>query len=190
MKTVIFSSVIMLSLGGMYACSSSEKSPYVDLTSGKEVELIKDEKSGLMINAATDRPVILYVDTRSSDTFYNPASKIVNGKLQMVEQGVYVYNDGEKEIKIDGEEYKMKDGDSKTKIEGDEYKYENGDVTIKREGGEYKIERKGYTKKVDEDGDIKIETKDTKTKIDGETGEIKVKKKSVFSKVKDKVTGN
>ena len=44
-------------------------------------------------------------------------------------------------------------------------------------------------KKVDEDGDVKIETKDTKTKIDGETGEVKVKKKSVFSKVKDKVTG-
>jgi len=117
------------------------------------------------------------------------AGKVVNGNIKRVNEKVYVYNDGEREIKIEGDEYKVKDGDSKTKIDGDEYKYEDDYVTIKREGGEYKMERKGYTKKVDEDGDIKIETKDTKIKIDGETGERKVKKKTVFSKIKDKVTG-
>ena len=45
-------------------------------------------------------------------------------------------------------------------------------------------------KKVDEDGDVKIETKDKKIKVDGETGERKVKDQSIFSKVKDKVKGD
>ncbi len=189
MKTAIIGGLIILALSTMFACGKPKNSRYVDLTSDEGVELTKDEKSGLMINSATERPVILYADTRTGDTIYNPTGKVVNGNIKLVEEGVYVYDDGEREIKIDGDEYKVKDGDSKTKIDGDEYKYEDDNVTIKREGGEYKIERKGYTKKVDEDGDIKIETKDKKIKIDGETGERKVKDKSIFSKVKDKVTG-
>ena len=179
----------MIGLGSMYSCKNEKDSHYVNLATGEQVSLVKDEKSGLMIDSISRRPVILYADTRTGDTIYNPTGKVVNGNIKRVNEKVYVYNDGEREIKIEGDEYKVKDGDSKTKIDGDEYKYEDDYVTIKREGGEYKMERKGYTKKVDEDGDIKIETKDTKIKIDGETGERKVKKKTVFSKIKDKVTG-
>jgi len=41
---------------------------------------------------------------------------------------------------------------------------------------EYKVKNDDYKMKVEKDGDIKIKDGDTKTKIDGETGEKKVKK--------------
>jgi hypothetical protein len=41
---------------------------------------------------------------------------------------------------------------------------------------EYKVKSDDYKMKVEKDGDIKIKDGDTKTKIDGETGEKKVKK--------------
>jgi hypothetical protein len=54
-------------------------------------------------------------------------------------------------------------------VEGDEFKSKNGNTTIKREG----------------DGDVKIENGRTQVKIDGETGERKVKKdKNITDKVK------
>ena len=40
---------------------------------------------------------------------------------------------------------------------------------------EYKVKSDDYKMKVEKDGDIKIKDGDTKTKIDGETGEKKVK---------------
>jgi hypothetical protein len=45
----------------------------------------------------------------------------------------------------------------------------DADVNADDNGGDYKI-------KVEKDGDVKIKDGDTKTKIDGETGEKKVKK--------------
>ena len=49
------------------------------------------------------------------------------------------------------------------------YKYEDGEYKIKNDEADYK-------KKIEKDGDIKIKNGDTKTKIDGETGEKKVKR--------------
>lgn len=189
MKTVhIFGSAMILLLSAS-SCNDSDKNRYTNLTSGQEVTLIEGD-NGIMIDEITKKPVLLYVDSRKGDTIYGPTKKVVNGNIERVREGVYLYDDGGKgRIKIDGEEYKIENGEVKIKREGEEYKYKDGEVTIKSEDGDYKEERKGYTKKVDADGDIKIETKDTKTKIDGETGEVKVKKKSIFSKVKDKVTG-
>ena len=189
MKTVHFFSSTMVLLMGISACTNSDKGRFINLTSGEEVTLVEGD-NGIMIDEKTKRPVLLYVDSKKGDTIYGPSKKVVNGNIERVKEGVYLYDDGgESRVSIDNEEYKIVNGEVKIKREGDEYKYKDGEVTIKTEGGEYKEERDGYTKKVDEDGDIKIETKDTKTKIDGETGEVKVKKKSVFSKVKDKVTG-
>lgn len=189
MKTVNFFSCALVMLMGASACNDSKEGRYINLTSGEEVSVIEDE-NGIMVDEKTKKPVLLYVDTRKGDTIYGPTKKVVNGHIERVNDGVYLYDDGgERKIKIDGEEYKIENGEVKIKREGEEYKYKDDNVTIKSEDGEYKEERDGYTKKVDEDGDVKIETNDTKTKIDGETGEVKVKKKSVFSKVKDKVTG-
>jgi hypothetical protein len=185
--TIIFSSACALLLG-LSACNQNE-GRFLNLTSGEEVELVRDDE-GRMVNKETQKPVLLYVDTKSRDTFYGLTGEKVNGRLQMMDKGVYVYNDGERKIKIDGEEYKVKDGNSKEKWEGEEYKYKNDEVKIKGEGDEFKYKADGLKKKVDEDGDVKVKTDDKKIKIDSETGERKVKERSVFSKVKDKVTGN
>lgn len=51
------------------------------------------------------------------------------------------------------------------------YKYDDGEYKIKNDEADYK-------KKVEKDGDVKIKDGDSKTKIDGETGEKKVKRDS------------
>jgi len=191
MKTTTVLSGIVALVVSATACSSNKEGRFLNLTSGEEVNIVEDD-NGRMVDEKTGQPVSLYVNTRTNDTIYGPTGKVVNGHLEYDDDAnLFVYDDGDKKVKIDGGEYKIKNRNAKVKadIDGSEYKYKDDDVTIKRDGGDYKEERKGYTKKVDEDGDVKIETKDKKYKIDGETGERKVKDKSVFSKVKDKVTG-
>lgn len=190
MKTKLFLGSAFALVVGLSACSNDGDSRFLNLANGDEIEVVRND-DGEMVDKETGKPVLLYVDTKEKDTFYGVTGRKVNGRLREVKNDVWVYNDGEKQVKIDGDEYKILEGDAKIKWDGDgdEYKYKNGDVKVKREGKEYKIETDGYEKKVDEDGDIKIKTKDKKIKIDGETGERKVKERSIFGKVKDKVTG-
>ena len=188
MKTkIILSSAVALTIG-LSACNRGE-GRFRNLNSGQEVTLVQNDE-GQMVDEKTRKTVLLYTDTKSRDTFYGVTGDKVNGHLQVMDKGVYVYNDGERQIKIEGEEYKILDGDSKEKWEGEEYKYKDDDVKIKSEGDDFKHKEDGYKKKVDGDGDVKIKTDDQKIKIDGETGERKVEERSVFSKAKDKVTGN
>lgn len=150
MKTTILLVAGFLVTGFM-ACNDAE-SRYIDLSTGENVELREDEKTGLMVNAETGEPVRIYVDTRSKDTIWGTSGKVING---------YVYKDAAGGWEYRGEDYKQKSGDdSKVKGDGDEYKIKNGD----------------YKKEVEKDGDITIKNGDTKIKIDGETGERKVKK--------------
>lgn len=187
MKTkIIFSGAAALVIG-MSACNN-DKGRFLNLSSGEEVNLVRDDE-GRMVDKETRKPVLLYVDTKNKDTFYGMTGDNVNGRLRRMDEGVYVYNDGQRKIKIDGEEFKIEDGDIKQKWEGDEYKYKSDDLKVKAEDGEYKVKRDGYKKKVDEDGDVKIKTPNKKIKVDGETGERKVKERSIFSKAKDKITG-
>jgi hypothetical protein len=74
----------------MNACNNKKGSGYINLTTGEQVSLIKDEKSGLMIDSITKRPVILYADARTGYTIYKPTGKIVNGSIEMVEEKVHV----------------------------------------------------------------------------------------------------
>ena len=190
MKTKMLSG-LAATLFFAFACNNNSEGQFLNLTSGETVELVEDE-DGRLIDKETGDPVVLYVDRRTADTIYAPTGKVVNGYLDYDEDDrVYVYDDGERKIKIDGGEYKIKDGDVKEKgdFDGGEYKYKDDNVTIKRDRDDYKVEGNGYTKKVDEDGDVKYENRDYKVKIDGETGERKVKERSVFGKLKDKVTG-
>ncbi|HEX2609184.1 MAG TPA: hypothetical protein VHK91_17505, partial [Flavisolibacter sp.] len=149
------------------ACNNN-RARYLDLATGDPVELREDSTSGLLVSNETGKPVKLYVDTKTNDTVYGRTGKVVNGHLLRTKEGKYEYEDGTV-VKIDGEEYKAKKGDTKVK-------YEDGD---------YKMKEGSYTKKVDEDGDIKIEDGKTQVKIDGETGERKVKKdKNITDKIK------
>jgi len=115
------------------ACESNDR--YLDLETGEKVELVKDDATGLMVNAETKKPVYIYIDTKTKDTIYGKTGKVINGSVVLVD-GKYIYEDDA--------------------------------LTVETESGDYK-------RKVEKDGDIKIKDGDTKTKIDGETGEKKVK---------------
>lgn len=190
MKTKISIGAVALIIGAAACNNKSNEGRFLNLATGKEVQIERNEK-GEMVNVKTGKPVLLYTDESRRDTFYGLTGKKVNGQLQALSKGIYVYNDGDRKVKIDGDEYKIKDGNAKEKwdADGDEYKYKDGDVKVKIDKDDYKQKSDGYTKKVDEDGDIKIETKDKKIKIDGKTGERKEKNKSIFGKAKDKITG-
>ncbi|HEX5652528.1 MAG TPA: hypothetical protein VFX58_05610 [Chitinophagaceae bacterium] len=135
MKKIFFSVMATVVLAGFTACSDS-KDRYVDLRTGKPVNLVKDDQSGLMVDESTKKPVYIYVDTKNNDTIYGKTGVVINGQVSTNSDGEYVYVN-------DLEPYEIKDGD--------------------------------YKKEVEKDGDIKIKDGDTKVKIDGETGEKKVK---------------
>jgi hypothetical protein len=105
---------------------------YVDLTSGAHVDLVKDEKTGTMVDSKTHKPVEIYVDTKTNDTIYGPTGKVINGYIVKTSDGKYKY---------EGDEYKYKNGDYKVKVEGDEVKIKNGDKKIKIENGERKVKK-------------------------------------------------
>lgn len=192
MKTKLLVAGTLALVTGITACKNNQ-GRHLNLSSGEEVTLVRDDE-GRMVDAETRKPVLLYVDRDDRDTFYGITGEKVNGHLYREGKNSYVYDASDNDnqyVKIDGDEYKIKTGTYKMKwdADGSEYKYKDGDVKIKADGDGYKVKRDGYTKKVDEDGDIKIETGNKKIKIDGETGERKVKEQSVFSKVKNKIKG-
>lgn len=111
-------------------------------------DMVKLEKdsSGIMVNAETHQPVKLYVNTATHDTIYGPTGDVVNNKL----------------ARRDGRYYYTEDED---------WKAMNAPrpAPAAIPSGVEKI-------KVEKDGDVKIKTKHGKVKIDGETGERKVKR--------------
>lgn len=126
--------------------SCNSEARYLDLNTGEEVSLEKDPNSGLMVRTDTKEPVYIYVDTKTNDTIYGANGKVINGHVVKSREG--------------------------------KWKYENGDYEskVKSEDGEYKIKRgDDYKKEVEKDGDVTIKSGDKKIKIDGETGEKKVK---------------
>jgi len=155
-----------LLLAGIVALASAscnhDEPRYLDLSTNQPVDLQKDDSTGLMIAADNGKPVEFYVDTKTHDTVHAKTGKVVNGHIAQTTTGTW-------EIKDDGDEYKAVSGDTKIKSEGDEGKVKDG----------------SYTRKVEGDGDVKIETGTHTVKIDGETGERKVKKdQNITDKVK------
>jgi hypothetical protein len=129
---------------------------YIDPNTGNALELKKDDNSGLMVDAETGKPVSIYVDTETKDTVWGSTGKVVNGKLRKNKSAdgeyVYVYEDADND---------NSDG--------------NGASSAGSESGAYEVKDGDYKKEVEKDGDIKIKDGNKKIKIDGETGERKVK---------------
>ncbi len=142
----IFALAVIASAMFWTACSSHTKGAYIDLRTGKSIEIEKDPVTGAWINADTKEPVYIYVNTKNNDTIYGKTGVVINGHVVKNNDNVYWY---------DGDEDKVGWND---RID-EEYKYKSGD----------------YKEKVDADGDVKIKDGDKKIKIDGETGEKKVK---------------
>jgi len=164
MKTLVLLFIGATAIIVAESCNRAE-ARFLDLTSGERVELVEDSETGMMVDKETRQPVRLYVDTKTRDTIWGPTGEVVNGMVVRTSSGEWKYKNEQT-----GEKYKMeveKDGD---------YKIKSGeDAKIKYNDGEYKIKRGDYKKEVEKDGDITIKDGKKKIKIDGETGEQKVK---------------
>jgi hypothetical protein len=142
MKKLMLALSAVVLIAFSWACSDS-KERYVDLSTGKTIEVEKDDKTGFMVNKETGESLYIYVDTKKSDTIYAKTGKVINGHVILSGDKKYVFDEDEK-LKID---------------ESGSVKYSDGD----------------YKREVEKDGDVKIKNGDKKVKIDGETGERKVK---------------
>lgn len=151
MKIYILSVLVAAAL--VSASCDNQQSRYIDPNTGEGLSLEKDEATGLMVDTATGKPVKIYVDTQTKDTVWGKTGKVINGKLR------------------------------RDKGEGDDYVYvydepvriESSERADSEPSGAYEIKRGDYKKEVEKDGDIKIKDGNKKIKIDGETGERKVK---------------
>lgn len=124
-----------------WACSDS-KERYLDLSTGKAIEVEKDDKTGFMVNKETGEPLYIYVDTKKNDTIYAKTGKVINGHVILVGDKQYVFDEDEK-VKIDGNNgAQYKDGDYKVEVEKDgDIKIKDGDKKVKIDGetGERKV---------------------------------------------------
>lgn len=157
-----FKLILLAAFGSLvYTSCQHANAQYIDLATGDTVVL--REENGKMVNEKTGKPVQLYVNTRNHDTILAEKDKVVNNHIDRKGDTYYVMagTDEEYKIKIEGDEYKLKSDD--------------GDYKYKREGNGYKVKHGDYKKKVEKDGDVKIKNGNVKIKIDGKTGERKVK---------------
>jgi hypothetical protein len=141
-------------IAGFSLVSQSSNAQYIDLSTGKSVVLVKHQANGYMYNAETQRPVYIYINPSTNDTFYGRTGANINGKLTTY-NGRYTYN-------------------------GDEnYVYRNGDFQLKTEADFYR--ENGYKRKFQNDGDIKTKGSDTKIKEEPD-GTLKVKQGADYRK--------
>lgn len=143
MKRVILGALVAIAAIGLFSCSD-DKGRYVDLQTGKTIEVEKDEKSGAMVNADTKEALYIYVDTDKKDTIYGPTGEVINGHVVKMDDNKYVYDDGSK-LKVEDGEMKYKDGDYKMEVEKD------GDITIKDGDTKIKIDGESGERKVKKD---------------------------------------
>lgn len=163
LKMVAWSLIMLLFVVTLYSCSRAE-ARYVDLETGEAVDLVEDEKTGLMVRSENRKPVRIYVDTKRKDTIWGLTGEVINGRLVQNKAGKWKYEGAGGEFKTERE----RDGDYKAKA-GDE-------VKVKYDDGEYKIKRgDDYKKEVERDGDVTIKDGKKKIKIDGKTGKRTVK---------------
>lgn len=139
MKQVFFLSTISAVLA---LSSCTEKTGYYDLNDDKPVTLVKDENTGLMVDAETKKPVYIYVNEQTNDTIFGATGKVINGQVVKMEDGKYKYDD--LKVKLDGDgEYKIKDGDYKKKVEADgDIKIKDGDTKKKIDGETGEVKNK------------------------------------------------
>jgi len=133
---------------GAISCSDNN-TRYTDVNTGKSITVVKDSSTGQMLNAETKEPLTVYYDSQTKDTIYGQTGEVINHKVMRTPEGKYYY-----------EISKPTEAKVLTQDEIDQQLLKSGD----------------YKKKVEKDGDIKIKSGDTKIKIDGETGEKKIKK--------------
>ncbi len=176
--------------------SISTKAQYIDLSTGKTVTLIKDQASGYMYNTETQRPIYIYINSTSKDTFYGRTGMLINGKVTRTSEGKYsfddgpyIYKNGEYQLMTEADMYEKRkfknNGDVKLKNPGEKEKiYGSGDVKVKSGDGKVKMENDGvlkvkggdYKKKIDSEGNVLEKDSIMKEKHNAD-GSYKVKDK-------------
>ncbi|MBC7652944.1 MAG: hypothetical protein H7098_00555, partial [Oligoflexus sp.] len=89
---------------------------YKNLSTGEDIEITRDETTGIAVDSKTQLPVQFYYDPITLDTLYQNGMK-VNNMLVSLGDGKYKLDD--MKIKIDGDEIKIKTDTSKIKIDND-----------------------------------------------------------------------
>ncbi|MEP7228659.1 MAG: hypothetical protein ABI691_00325 [Ginsengibacter sp.] len=142
MKTLSFIAFCLFISTAITSCADNDHR-FVDLETGKHINVVKDSANGYMVNADTKEPVIIYVDTETKDTIYGKTGKVINDHVIKTEEGKYKYVSND-DMKSDDGSYKIKDGDYKKKVEADgDIKIKDGDTKIKIDGetGEKKVKK-------------------------------------------------
>ena len=114
-------------------CEERTKSGYYDLNTGKSITLVKDENTGLMVDAETRQPVYIYVNRNTKDTLQGATGEVINGHVVKTENGSYKYGNLTIKEDFDGD-FKIKDDDYKRKRD------EDGDAKTKDESGKAKTD--------------------------------------------------
>ena len=92
MKRVIAGMAALWLLLATTSCTGKEER-YIDLNTGMAFELVKDGKTGLLVDAQTGKPLNIYVDRFAKDTIDGRTGKIINGQVQKIDNSFYVHTD-------------------------------------------------------------------------------------------------
>ena len=128
MKTAYAFILTIITFVYFTACDNKDK--YVDLETGKTINVEKYASTGYMINAETKKPVDIYVNTATHDTIYGRTGKVINNQVVRHSDGRFTY---EADVEVNANDEKMKVQD-------------DGDIKIKDEDTKVKIEEDGETK--------------------------------------------
>ena len=183
----------------IFTLGTTAGAQFVDLSTGRTVTLVKHQGNGMMYNTENSRPVHIYINRATNDTFYGRTGQNINGKVShsatagyhFEGDGEYIYRDGEfrlrresdtpgykRKTRADGEQ-KVKYDDYKRKVEpnGGDVKVKEGDAKLKLEAdGVVKLKDSTYKAKIDERGNMLEKDDSTKIKVNAD-GTIKVKDK-------------
>ncbi|MDB5245718.1 MAG: hypothetical protein JWQ40_112 [Segetibacter sp.] len=188
--------LVVVAVGSALAATKTNAQA-IELNTGKTIGVVKHQATGMMYNTQTQRPVYIYIDPATRDTFYGRTGANINGQVSHSQKGYfyagdpdYVYSDGEFRLKseVDSAGYKkvfQRDGDVKVKYGDYKRKEEiDGDVKAKRGTAKMKDEADGtvkrkdgdYKKKIDNSGNVLIKDDTTKLKVNAD-GSAKLKDK-------------
>lgn len=77
---------------GLISCSGNAYR-YIDLNTGKRINVIRDAITGYRINAETREPLMVYYDSKTRDTLYGKTGEVINNKMVVID-GKYYYKFG------------------------------------------------------------------------------------------------
>ena len=192
-------SLWLIALAISIAAATNVQAQFVDLNTGKTVTLVKHQGNGMMFNTENSRPVNIYVNRATNDTFYGRTGVNINGKVSHSStlgyhyqgDGDYIYRDGEFRLRTESDipGYKRKTrSDGEQKVKYDDYKRKTepngGDVKVKEGDAKLKLEADGvvkmkdstYKAKIDRQGNLLEKDDSTKLKVNAD-GTIKIKDK-------------